>query len=72
MSEESFEKMLADVCVAREAIMADVGARKNESIGGSIPCPICHKGNLRYSYAGSYNGHVHAACDTKVCIQWME
>jgi hypothetical protein len=38
---------------------------------GSIKCPICNLGELRYSRA-SYNGHVHARCSNKTCVSWME
>ena len=38
---------------------------------GEIQCPVCKKGVLRYSRAAC-NGHVHAACSTKGCVQWME
>lgn len=35
-----------------------------------IECPKC-KGKLHLSQA-SYNGHVHAHCETKGCVSWME
>lgn len=38
---------------------------------GSLPCPICLTGTLRYSVAG-LNGHMHAACTTNDCMRWME
>ena len=38
---------------------------------GSIPCPSCEGGTLRYSVA-SYNGHMHGRCSTKGCVSWME
>jgi len=38
---------------------------------GSMACPVCKTGNLRYSRA-AYNGHVHAACSTEGCVRWME
>ena len=37
---------------------------------GVIECPIC-KGKLHVSHA-SLNNHVHAQCETKDCIAWME
>lgn len=38
---------------------------------GTIPCPVCKTGTLRYSRAAC-NGHIHAACSTTGCVQWME
>ncbi len=38
---------------------------------GSMDCPICKTGSLRYS-RDSYNGHIHAACSTPICVRWME
>jgi hypothetical protein len=39
--------------------------------GGSIRCPVCNDGKLRYSRS-SYNGHIHARCQTIGCVEWME
>lgn len=38
---------------------------------GTMNCPVCGTGKLRYSRA-SYNGHVHAQCTTEGCVAWME
>jgi hypothetical protein len=38
---------------------------------GTMDCPICSVGTLRY-YRNNYNGHVHAACSTDGCVNWME
>lgn len=38
---------------------------------GELPCPTGCGGTLHYSVAG-YNGHMHAKCDTKDCVSWME
>lgn len=35
-----------------------------------VECPVC-KGNLHLSQS-SYNGHVHAHCETGGCISFME
>lgn len=35
-----------------------------------VECPQC-KGKLHLSQS-SYNGHVHAHCETKGCVSWME
>lgn len=37
---------------------------------GIIECPIC-KGKL-YLSQSAYNGHVHAKCETRGCVSWME
>lgn len=39
--------------------------------GGTMPCPVCNTGTLRYSRAAC-NGHIHAACSTTGCVRWME
>lgn len=38
---------------------------------GSIDCPVCVIGTLRYSVAG-VNGHMHGSCTTEGCMSWME
>lgn len=35
-----------------------------------IECPVC-KGRLHLTQS-SYNGHVHAKCDTENCVSFME
>ncbi len=35
-----------------------------------VECPQC-KGKLHLSQS-SYNGHVHAVCETADCVAWME
>jgi len=32
-----------------------------EDIEGTLPCPVCGKGDMAYSIS-SYNGHRHARC----------
>ena len=46
--------------------------RKKEPYGKAevVECPVC-KGKLHLSQA-SYNGHVHARCETADCIAFME
>ena len=91
------EKLMADVGLARNAILDDLYRRyhaddktvkcldpkdahrwyepmkqKNCFSGaGSMDCPVCKTGKLRYSRAG-YNGHVHAGGTTEGCVRWME
>lgn len=48
---------------ARETIILE---NKNQ---GYIECPICSK---KLGYLIASNGHVHAKCETKHCLSWME
>jgi hypothetical protein len=67
------ERFLNGMRIVRPLIIADIGPeRMKQSVSGTIPCPICKTGTVHYSRAGSYNGHVHAACSTEGCIRWME
>lgn len=43
---------------------------KERGVIGAIECPVC-KGTLRYSIARA-NGHIHAACQTKDCLRWIQ
>jgi hypothetical protein len=47
------------------------GFKKGAGGYGSVKCPVCPDGVVKYSVA-SYNGHTHAACSTKGCISWMQ
>lgn len=60
--------------VVRPAIEADISTNGNQdkSVGGVIDCPICGTGQVRYRYAGNYNGHIGAKCTTPDCIEWQE
>jgi hypothetical protein len=44
---------------------------KGQGGADSVPCPVCEKGRLYYRVA-SYNGHMHAKCETEGCVSWME
>ena len=55
--------------VIRPAIVENV--KKTGIRSGSIPCPACKTGNVRYSQS-SYNDHIHATCSTPNCASWME
>jgi hypothetical protein len=57
---------------ARNAITEHLKAsgKPLRNVSGSIPCPVCDKGNLGFGIA--YNGHCHATCSTKGCVSWME
>lgn len=47
------------------------GFKKGNGGTGSVPCPVCKTGTLRYSVAG-YNGHMHGRCTTADCVAWMQ
>jgi hypothetical protein len=47
------------------------GIKKGNGGRSSMPCPAECGGTLHYSVA-SYNGHMHAKCDTGNCVSWME
>lgn len=38
---------------------------------GVIQCPVCKAAVIRYARS-AYNGHIHAACMSGTCVQWME
>jgi len=66
--EKEFETMSVNVTRARLVIMSYTKGKPN--VQGSIECPICREGTLNFMVA--YNGHCHAACTTKGCVNWME
>lgn len=58
----------------RTAIVAHLGGPWKKGMPGntgSIPCPCCAGGTVRFTRAG-YNGHIHAVCSTAGCAAWME
>lgn len=67
--DEEFELRSAQIHVARAAI---VKATKGKwGVGGTMLCPVCETGHLRYTVAGC-NGHIHAGCTFPDCVGWME
>ena len=66
--ENDFATAFLNINKARKAIVKHIEESGINS--GSIPCPICSKGQLRYSRA--YNGHIHGRCTTPDCVNWME
>jgi hypothetical protein len=68
-----FAKATDRMLLARTAIVAVVGkwTKGSGNASGTMTCPCCKAGTLRYSRAG-YNGHIHAACSTSECVRWME
>lgn len=73
-SERIISDLIKNITTTRMAIKRDIEDRgmKNRDTRGSIPCPVCKTGTVSYSCAGSYNGHVHAQCDTDDCVSWIE
>ena len=72
--EREWKERLEKSGTARKAIVERLGGpwkRGMPGASGSIPCPICTTGTLRFSRAG-LNGHIHAGCTTEDCVAWME
>lgn len=71
--ERKLRQSIENIGKARKAIVEAIGDRKKQSLGGRIDCPVCGNPDcLSFSYAGSYNGHIHAKCSTEGCVCWME
>lgn len=67
-------EMFSNMATARQAIVEHLGGpwkRGMEGSSGTIKCPVCADGTLRFSRSG-YNGHIHAGCSTDGCVRWME
>lgn len=62
------DEMIARTIGARNAIVAHINDGGGDR--GTVECPVC-KGVLRY-IRSSYNGHIHAKCETDGCCAWME
>ena len=69
---DDIDAIIAKVIKTRTAITDDLKAngRPTRNVIGSIPCPICTTGTVRFSIA--YNGHCHADCSTNGCVSWVE
>lgn len=64
--DREFADRIAHFLPARTAIIA------TKQRAGAVDCPKCGgNGALRFTVS-SYNGHVHAACNTEGCLSWME
>lgn len=73
--EAEFEKRFASTMIARVAIVEHLGGpwkRGMSGTSGVIDCPACNSQKSLYFSRSGYNGHVHAKCDTKGCVSWME
>ena len=72
--EADLEAAMAKHALAHRAAHDDAKVKRfGKGHGGadSCPCPVCEKGRIYYRVA-SYNGHMHARCDTEGCVSWME
>lgn len=68
------KKRFEGMVKARKAIVDYLGGPWKRGMGGSagsILCPVCGSGTLRFTRS-SYNGHIHAACSSQDCVSWME
>ncbi len=72
--EQEIDMLLQQINSTREAIVKyiDSVGQKGLNFMGKIPCPVCNIGTIQFSYAGNYNGHIHARCNIPGCVQWME
>jgi len=73
-TERIVKESIERIAIVRPMILKHAGCEKGKpkvSKVGEFSCLVCKTGKLHYSVS-SYNGHVHAACDTKDCVQWME
>jgi hypothetical protein len=68
------EKSIRRIMVVRPAILNHVGVKESgkpvNDLAGKMPCPVCSK-TLHYSVS-SYNGHIHARCESDDCVSFME
>ncbi len=67
--DEEHEIRSRQIDKARKAIVDATKGKRG--IGGEMLCPVCEKGDLRYTVSG-YNGHIHAGCTMENCVRWME
>lgn len=66
---------IAKIGQARKAIVESIGGpwkRGKPAAYGTIDCPVCEKKRTLNFSRFSYNGHIHARCDTPGCVAWME
>ena len=73
------EKWMAErfrnIATARSSIVDDCGGPWKKGMpqnSGVILCPVCKIDGALHFSRSSYNGHIHAACDTADCVRWME
>lgn len=68
-----FEQLLNRTLIVRKKIVEHIkeSGKWQTTCSGHIQCPICENGIVEFSYAGAYNGHIHASCSNG-CVNWME
>ena len=75
-SESEFEDREIDFLIKKMDIVRKAIREKfpksNKFVEDSISCPICKKGTVNFMISDHYNGHIHAKCSKKNCIQWAE
>lgn len=71
---EELAAHINNIGIARAAITGEIRERGMEgrNVTGKIKCPVCESGEISFSCAGAYNGHIHARCSTPECVDWME
>ena len=62
---------MGNIMIVRAAIREKHPEGK-EYIQDTIPCPICKEGTVSFMISDHYNGHIHAHCSDKSCVNWME
>ena len=67
-TEAEWRRSIERIGKARSAIIKH--CQNQRGVAGKLKCPVCETGTLQYSRAS--NGHVHAGCSTKGCVNWME
>ena len=74
MTEEEYIKMsdkfFEDYRITKKAIVECINKGGNNP--GTMSCPVCKTGILKYSQARGYNNYVHAKCSKKGCIKFVE
>lgn len=56
--------------IVQECIKMGWGKHNEKDVRGAIACPECQQ--VLYFRRSAYNGHIHAHCETKGCVSWME
>lgn len=72
---EEYNRSFERIGLARKAIVEHLGGPWKKGIpsaAGLIDCPACKGVKTLHFRRSGYNGHVHAICETKDCVCWME
>lgn len=74
-ADKEMAKRFENICKARLAIVDSCGGpwkRGMPGVSGRINCPVCSAARSLNFSRSSYNGHIHAKCDSDDCVSWME